>query len=276
MPADTPTIHAPLWRRFLSWLISDRGVDIEQAVAYGPGPRHRLDVYRPANGQEARVVVVFVYGGGWTDGHRDSYRFAGSALAAKGFATVIPDYRLFPEVRFGDFVEDTARAYAWTAGNVAKGRPIVLMGHSAGAHSAALIGLDRRYLERAGASGARPIGLVGLAGPYAFDPTTWPTTKDIFAGANPDDARPVFFANRAAPPALLMHGLKDDTVKLHNSRDLAAALQSNGTEASLFEFRGIGHIGLVTALAWPLRWRAPVLARTIEFLRERERAAPRA
>jgi acetyl esterase/lipase len=265
----------PAVQSLYSRIVADRGVAVETAVAYGPLARQVLDVYRPASGKgdEGGPIAVFIYGGGWRSGERGTYGFVGAALAARGITTVIPDYRLYPDVMFPAFIEDAGRAYAWTSANLArsggKRRPIVLVGHSAGAHIAALLALDARRLADAGVgSEDRPAGLVGLAGPYAFDPTTYPTTREIFAPAlGAHDARPVAFASAVAPPALLMHGLEDETVKISNMRTLTAALRGAGVPVRALELDGIGHTGLVLAISRPFRWRAPVLAEFEAFIR---------
>ena len=58
-----------------------------------------------------------------------------------------------------------------------------------------------------------------------------------------------------------MHGLKDETVQLYNTRELATALQAAGADVRKIEYAGIGHMGLVLAISRPFRWRAPVLRR---------------
>jgi acetyl esterase/lipase len=259
-----------------SALTSEHGIETETGIAYGAHPRQKLDIYRADPTNAKSPIVVFFYGGGWKDGDRATYKFVGTALAKRGITTIIPDYRLFPEVKFPTFVDDGAKAYAWVAANVANPgkRPIVVAGHSAGGHTAALLALDHSYLERHAPGAARPVGLIGMAGPYSFDATTWPTTKEIFAVAasQPDRARPVSFARMGAPPALLMHGADDDTVKLFNTTDLAGALGRVQTSVRVIEYPNIGHVGLVTAISKPLRWRAPVLEDIISFV---DRQAPK-
>ena len=105
-----------------SGLFADRGVTVESGVAYGPLARDRLDIYRPAAGDKGGPIAMFIYGGGWRSGDRATYGFVGAALAARGITTVIPDYRLFPEVKFPAFMEDAARAYAWISANLAVDR----------------------------------------------------------------------------------------------------------------------------------------------------------
>ena len=121
------------------------GLAREAGLAYGEGPSRRLDVYAPPAAGGPRPVVVFFYGGSWQNGKREDYRFAGAALAAEGFVAMVPDYRKYPEVRFPGFVEDGASAVAWARREAARfgGDPSKLwvMGHSAGAHIAALLAL---------------------------------------------------------------------------------------------------------------------------------------
>src|SRR5262245_7535785 len=262
----------PTVQSLYSRIVADPGVARETGIAYGPHARHVLDLYRPASAAERNgPIAIFIYGGGWRRGERSTYGFVGAALAARGITTAIPDYRLYPEAKFPTFVEDAARAYAWTRTALASGaderRPIFLIGHSAGAHIAALLALDPRYLAAAGAGPQKLAGWIGLAGPYAFDPTTYPSTRDIFAPAlRSQDARPLAFAAAGSPPALLMHGLKVETVQLSNMRSLADALRASGTPVRALELQDIGHTGLLLAISRPFRWRAPVLAEIEAFI----------
>jgi acetyl esterase/lipase len=234
---------------------------------YGPLARQKLDIYWPLAGREPRAIVIFLYGGGWREGEREWYRFAGAALAAQGFVAVVPDYRLYPGVQFPVFMQDAALAYGWTQKHLNAGggkTPIVLMGHSAGAHMAALLALDPALL----AGQPRPAAVIGLAGPYAFDPTTWPSTRDVFrtAAAHPDAARPIAFVSATAPPMFFARGAEDDVVAAFNADDMTRALGEQGVLAENRLYPGLGHAGLVLALARPFRWRAPVLTDSVAFI----------
>jgi acetyl esterase/lipase len=162
------------------------GITTTLDVPYAAGPRHGLDIFAPSGA--GLPVVVFIYGGGWKDGSKSMYRFVGATLANRGFVTVIPDYRVFPQVRFPDFLRDTARAMAWTKANIARygGDPnrVSLMGHSAGAHIAAMLTLDRQWLIAVGLDPDRDIdAMIGLSGPYDFLPLHDPELDLIFAPA---------------------------------------------------------------------------------------------
>src|SRR5690349_1697554 len=112
---------------------------VEHDLAYGSEPFQKLDLYLPADTNEKQFdVIVFLYGGRWTYGTKEDYRFIGATFAARGFLVVIPDYRKYPHVRFPQFVQDGAKALAWVSDHVAEfhGNParIHIVGHSAGAH----------------------------------------------------------------------------------------------------------------------------------------------
>lgn len=244
-------------------------------LAYGHEARQRLDLYLPAtDGASPRPVVVFFYGGGWTSGERADYRFAGEAFASAGYVTVVPDYRLHPQVRYPDFLADCAAAVAWVQRNISRHggdpRRIVLAGHSAGAYNAAMLALAPGLLENAGADRAAIRGLIGLAGPYDFLPLTGESTRAVFGyPETPPDTQPVFHLRspmRRPPPALLLFATTDPVVSPGNSARLAAALRAAGATAEEIGYAGLDHRSLVGALAAPLRALAPVREDALHFL----------
>ena len=93
--------------------------------------------------------MIFFYGGSWDTGSKNDYLFVAQALAASGYTVVIPDYRLYPAVRFPAFVDDGARAVRWTADRVGTDK-VFVMGHSAGAHIALMLAANTPYLAAAG------------------------------------------------------------------------------------------------------------------------------
>ena len=204
-------------------------------VAYGEGPRQRYDVYHALDSLGRPLttpapVVIFVHGGSWESGDKRGYAWVGEALAQLGFVAVLPNYGLMPGTRFPDFVEDVARAVTHARARVAEWggdtARVVLMGHSAGAHLAALVAYDARYLAKQGTTPAILSGFVGLSGPYDFLFDT-PLLRRTFAGppAREYDALPVHFVTPRSLRTLLVMGNDDRTVNPRNTRSLAAALR---------------------------------------------------
>lgn len=241
-------------------------------VAYGPDERHRLDVYLPEQTANRAPVMVFLYGGGWNNGERSDYGFVGRAFAAQGFVTVIPDYRLVPQVRFPAFVDDGALALRWVRDHIASyggdAAGIALSGHSAGAYNAMMLALDRRFLTRAGLPPGFVRSVAGLAGPYDFLPLDDPRSIAAFGGSpRPAETQPISFAGAHAPRAFLATGDEDETVRPRNSVSLAQKLRAAGATVELRTYPGLGHAGILLALNAGFRNRAPVLADIVRFAR---------
>ena len=257
--------------RVINAVVPDDGVDVIADLAYGTVPRQMLDIYRPKATMQPLPVVLFFYGGSWKNGRRADYAFVGHSLAQQGFLCAVADYRVYPEVTFPGFVEDGASAIAWLADNAqahgGEAGRINLMGHSAGAHIAAMLALDARYLD-ATEKGLDVLGRwVGLAGPYAFYPSEVRSVRDIFAQLPEDRARPITFAGPGAPPALLLHGTADRTVYPWNSVHLSNTLQEHNVTAAVKIYDGIGHAPLVLSLAPPFTGIASTLEHSVAFLK---------
>lgn len=257
----------------LNAMVPGEGYTVESAIPYGTHLRNRLDVYFPPQIFEPRPVVIFFYGGSWKRGQRTNYRFVGQALTSRGLVAVIPDYRTYPAGRFPDFMEDAAQALDWVLGHIREygGDParVYLLGHSAGAHIAALLTLDARYLDRLGLARCHLRGTVGLAGPYAFDPLAYRSVRPVFEHLeDPDVARPITFAQKGAPPMLLLHGGADTVVRPENSERLAKRLREVGSPARYVRYEDVGHVGIVLALAAGFRDKAPVLDDAVTFFRD--------
>lgn len=249
----------------------DRGARrVARDVAYAEGPRRRLDVYAPTERQGPLPVIVFIYGGSWDSGTKDDYEFVGAALASRGFVTVLPDYRLVPEVRFPGFLEDCAAAVRWVSQHAGEygGDPqrIVLVGHSAGAYNAIMLALAGDYLRDAGVDARAIRGAVGLAGPYDFLPFDVDASRNAF-GQAPDAqlTQPVHFARAGAPPLLLLWGEDDTTVGPRNLESLARVQRAAGGSVETKTYANVDHVGIMLALSRPFRGRAPALNDVIAF-----------
>jgi acetyl esterase/lipase len=258
----------------LNALAPTDGITVTQDVAYAPGPRRTLDIYAPRSSAEPASVVVFFYGGNWDSGAKEMYRFVGAALAARGVMTVIPDYRLYPQVRFPAFMEDAASAVSWTHANIARfgGDPhrLFLMGHSAGAQIATLLALDPMYLHAQDVAPDAVCGVIGLAGPYDFLPLRDPELETIFGPeAERPRSQPINYVTPQAPPMLLLAGRDDTTVDPGNTLRLAAKLRAAGVSVQSELYPRIGHATIIGAFARPLGFLAPSRKDTVDFVQAR-------
>lgn len=241
-------------------------------LAYGDDPRNKLDVYTPVERPANAPVVVFFYGGSWNSGSRSDYDFVGEALASRGIVVVVADYRLYPQVRYPMFLEDSARAVGWAHQHVREygGDPqrLYVMGHSSGAYNAAMIALDPVFLAAVGLTPSMLSGWIGLAGPYDFLPIENPEVKPVFFFPDsPPESQPINHVSRDAPPTLLIASKDDNVVNpIRNTGGLAARLRADGVPVRELYFSRTGHATLVGALSRPLRGLAPVLDDVVDFI----------
>ncbi|HWH84778.1 MAG TPA: alpha/beta hydrolase [Burkholderiaceae bacterium] len=250
------------------------GYTLMQDAAYGTLPRQRLDIYTPSAPTPAGgwPLVVFFHGGSWTSGERADYRFVGAALAARGVLTLVADYRLYPEVRYPEFLRDSAQALAWGLTEAARlgGNPkrVFVMGHSAGAYNAAMLALDPRWLGATGHAPGELAGWIGLAGPYDFFPTANLDARPVFFHPNyPPQAQPIEFASAAAPRSFVGAPLNDALVSpTRSTRQLAARLDAAGVPVTLKVYERASHASLIGAFGAALRWIAPVLDDVAAFV----------
>jgi len=254
-------------------------------IAYGPLARQRFDVYVPgasladADKATGSPLVIFIYGGSWNMGSRRDYRFAGEALAAQGFTVMVVDYRLYPQVRYPDFLKDCALAVGYGLAHArelgADPRRVFLYGHSAGAYNVAMLALDPRWLRGAGHSPDELAGWVGLAGPYNFLPIQDAGVKLVFdwPETSPDTQPINHVGDLARPlPAFLGAAVHDKVVvPEQNTLPLADRMKARGTAVTVRTYEHVNHALLVGALSWPLTPFAPVLDDTVAFMRS---AAP--
>lgn len=244
-----------------------RGYYLEAGLVYGDQPRQELDYYQATEPRPGSPLIVFFYGGSWQEGHKEGYRFVAQALAEQGYSVVVPDYRLHPEVRFPAFLEDSALAVAWVEQHLQPKHGLVLMGHSAGAHMAAMLALDEQFLEVHSIDRSRIRAWVGLSGPYDFLPLRDPALIDVFGAADGiPETQPVNFVDAQAPQALLVHGTSDRLVGSFNASNLAEAIAAAGLQVDLKLYSGLRHVATVSNFSVRLRGRSGVFDDVVEYL----------
>lgn len=233
----------------------------KQTIAYGRDAMQNLDFTPAAGATGPAPLVVFVHGGGWSNGNKDNGTGAWKAphYTSLGYAFASINYRLVPAATVEDEAQDVASALAKLIADADRlgidRRRIVLMGHSAGAHLVALVGTDETYLQRAGLSFGALAGVIPLDGAAYDVPRQMAQAGNFMAGRydqafGTDPARqkalsPLFHAAAPnAPHFLLLYVARADGVA--QARALADALTRAGTPVQQHLFGGSGLIGHMT------------------------------
>ena len=240
-------------------------VDYHPDLAYVAGtdnPRQYLDLYVP-RGAAGVPVVVFVHGGFWV--HQDKnyfqpvvglYRNVGIALARRGIATAVIDYRLvsLPDVTFDDQLSDVEAAITWVHDHIAEyggnRDTMVLAGHSAGGHIAALAAFDEARL----ASDGVPTGALRAYAPLspildlqAFAQSSSPDRDkpgEVFGTDLVTDSPSTYF-HAAVDPVLIVLGDHDEPGILEQVPGDVDQLQALGAPVHLVTLPGRTHDDIV-------------------------------
>lgn len=247
----------------LNLTIPRSGYVLHKDIAYGTEPRQMMDIYVPDRITADTCVMVFFYGGSWQGGSKDIYRFVGQAFTSKNCITVIPDYRVYPDVSYPVFLEDSAKAVTWVHDNIAKygalTKDIYLSGHSAGAYNAMMLTLRPELLAAADGKISWIKGTIGIAGPYNFLPFTDPNIIKLFSTEKDKATQPINYVHTGVVPIMLATGDADTEVDPRNSHTLADKLKAQGNNVTEYSYKGIGHVGMALSLARGFRYRAPLL-----------------
>lgn len=226
------------------------------SLPFGPHPLQAVDVYDEPGLKDA-PVLLFIHGGGWRRGDKRGVNALPDYARRHGFLLVSANYRMAPEVDAGGCAEDVASAIAWltqnAAGHGGDPRRIFVVGHSAGAHLAALVGVDPRYL---GQHGVKPSDLAGVipidgAGYDAAAQMRYlddrPASRgEIYRNAFGDRAAELsptlrVRAGQAYPPFLIFHVASRPDAQ-RQSQGLADALQAAGGQAEVVAAPGETHM----------------------------------
>jgi acetyl esterase/lipase len=293
MPPQSGSGESVVVERECAAPVSAAGVQVARDVVYAvmDGQPQRLDVASPA-GPGPHPLVVLIHGGGWSGGDKSAYHSAMRVLAGEGYAAASVNYRLASAPRnvFPAAVEDVRCAVRWLRSNAATYRidpsRVAAMGHSAGAHLAAMLGTAA---EVEGLDGGCPLrgvspavsAVVSAAGPQdirtagALDPSQRGMVEN-FLGGRPEErmerallASPAVHVGAGTPPFLLIHGTSDDVVPVRQSRSMRDTLRAAGVPVTLIELPGVGHsidelgrdprfrVSTCTTLAFLRRWLRP-------------------
>ncbi|MCU0704746.1 MAG: alpha/beta hydrolase [Fimbriiglobus sp.] len=212
--------------------------------------RHKLDVIVP-KGKKDFPVLFFIHGGAWKMGDKMSFSKPAKQFAEHGIGVVCPNYRLTPAVKHPGHIEDVAKAFAWTVENIGKyggdAKKIVVGGHSAGGHLAALLATNDDYLKAEKRELSDVRGVVGVSGVYVIDPRV-KLFHDMFG----DDekvcktASPIEHVSADRPPMLLAYGDKDLLGLPDGAEAFAKALGKATADAAAREYKGRDHFTIMS------------------------------
>jgi arylformamidase len=229
-------------------------------VAYGPHRAQRLDLHAPANPINA-PVMIFIHGGAWKFGDKRAVGEKSAFFNSRGWIFISANYRLLPDGKHPNNVDDVARAIAWVHDNIKKhgGDPdsIFIMGHSAGAHLVALVATDHRPLEKCGKKLSTIKGVIPLdtqaydlptllkdgasrlyTEPFTDDPAIWRDASPITHVAQ----------GRDIPPFLICYsrgmGRRPNPGRPEQANAFAEALRKAGIHAEVVDASDRSHLGI--------------------------------
>jgi acetyl esterase/lipase len=211
--------------------------DLKYADAH---EKQKLDLYVP-RGDGPFPVLLWVHGGAWKMGDRSMFAHVGNAFAKRGILTAAMSYRL---TKHPEQIQDVAAAVAWLKKNAKdrRGDPdrLFVLGQSAGGHLTALLGLNDKYLKEVDLQPSDIAGYIPISGVYGDGIRVFP---DVFPKETLDDAQPLKFAKKDAPPFLILWGDGDPLNIRAGSRKLAQELGATSAE-----MKDRTHITIVTKI----------------------------
>jgi arylformamidase len=190
-----------------------------QDLRYGGGPKETLDLFVPS--ERARGTLMFIHGGYWRALDKSEHAFVAPPFVAAGYAVANVNYDLCPDVTIAHIVDETRRAVEWVAREGPKHgapAPLVIAGHSAGGHLAAMM-----YVTdwRARGFAAPPFaGAVSLSGVHDLTPLVLYSLNTDFRLDDAEARRlsPVHAEPQTAAPLLVAVGADETTEFVRQSQ----------------------------------------------------------
>jgi acetyl esterase/lipase len=240
-------------------------VKYDRNVSYtdpAKGNRNFLDVYYPENVEAAKDVLVFIHGGSWNSGKKDTYWWLGRNFAKKNVVEVNINYSLSPNYQYEQMAIDCAAALKWVSTNISKyggnKSRIFVMGHSAGGHLASLIDSDPRFFKQQGIE--NPIRAVILNDSFGLDMNEYllqaeknqSTSSFLFTfSSSPQNwiqGSPLTYSDNIKNPYLILAGSRTYPAIQLQSKRLFEMLKKTNTPVEYLVVEKKKHIGMITQL----------------------------
>jgi arylformamidase len=232
-----------VFRRWRTWSDDVRAQMLHaRNLQYGPSPDETLDLMVPHTGAP---LIVFFHGGYWRRLHKDDTTFVMRGFAPHGVATAVVNYGLAPALRLEEIVAQARRSVAWLRANAkehgADPSRIVVAGHSAGGHLAAMCAVD-----------APVAGVATLSGLHDLRPLMHCFTQEWLQldEARAEALSPALLAPAAPTHLLARTGVRESDDFRRQGRALADAWRAHGCEAS-YEDADDNHFSIFERLVDP-------------------------
>ncbi|MGO4911140.1 alpha/beta hydrolase [Leeuwenhoekiella sp. W20_SRS_FM14] len=223
-----------------------------------------LNIFQPKDSTQQHVVLIFVHGGNWNSGSKNTYSVLGRNFAKNDYVTVIPGYTLSPFANYDTMTQQITEAILWTKENIANygGNPdrIFLMGHSAGGHLIALATMNPKYLNDDSLVKGLIFDDAAALDQFKYLQENSPTSEDYYDVTwtkDPEEwrnASPYYFLDENTPPILTYLGTKTIPSLYYYNDLFHQKLLEFQPQAKLITLNK-KHVPMVTQFFWPLSTR---------------------
>lgn len=243
---------------------SSAKIKVEKNINYAGNADkdYTLNIYHKKNIFKNQDVIIFIHGGSWSTGKKETYWWLGRSLARKDVVTVNINYPLAPKANYQEMALASAKAVKWVRDSIFRygGDPnrIFVMGHSAGAHLAELINADGQYFKEIGIS--NPIKGVILNDAFGLDMHEYLTKADKDGSydnflrtfseepTNWQLGSPLHYVKKINNPHLIFYGSKTYPAIQIQSKRMNELLTAQSTSVKLEVIRGKKHVGMITQM----------------------------
>ncbi|MEJ5996284.1 alpha/beta hydrolase [Pedobacter sp. Du54] len=221
-----------------------------------------LNIYHKKDNLQNQDVIIFIHGGSWSSGKKETYWWLGRNLAKKNIVTAVINYPLAPNATYKEMALASAQAVKWVRDSISNygGNPsrIFLMGHSAGGHLCELINSDMEYFKAVNID--NPIKGVILDDAFGLDMEEYLTKAekddnyfDFLRTFSPDPkiwqaGSPLFYIKNVNNPHLLFYGSKTyEAIQIQTER-IYKRLKEQNVTVKLAVIQDKKHVGMISQL----------------------------
>ncbi|WP_379092715.1 alpha/beta hydrolase [Pedobacter sp. UC225_65] len=249
---------------FRTGLSGSAQVRVEKNINYAGNTEiaNTLNIYHKKGDVQNQDVIVFIHGGSWSSGKKETYWWLGRNLAKKNIVTAVINYPLAPNATYKEMAAASAIAVKWVTANIKAygGNPnrIFLMGHSAGGHLCELINADPQYFQALGME--NPIKGVVLDDAFGLDMDEYLTKAErddnytdflrTFSTTqqNWQLGSPLYYVKNINNPHLIFYGSKTyQAIQLQSER-IYKTLQTQNVPVKLEIIEGKKHVGMISQM----------------------------